>query len=142
MAKHHVTRKEAQAVIDFAGYVLHELGLPAWQICVMDEPSDEDAFADIRTIEGRWVAELRLCSTWEQVDYDERRQTVVHEVLHLLHYSVNHVIEDASDLMHDHEWEGLNRRYHRATEYMVDHLARFLDSHSDLRTRWDRVHGK
>lgn len=140
MVKHHVTRKEAQAVVDFACFVAAQLGLPKWAITVLDEPADDDAMASIEPLGWRWVAELKLNQDWMTYDSAARRNTIVHEVCHLLHYGINHVIEDAADLMHDHEWQQINRRYHRATEYMVDHLAGFIDSHYDLRAEWDRLH--
>ena len=139
-SKHQVTRREAQAVADFAGKVRDLLGLPGWRISVLDEPSADDALASISTVPGRWIAQVRLSPDWMKLSDEERRNTVAHEVLHLLHVGVNHIIEDAADLMHAHEWETLNARYHRATEYMVDHLAGFLDDNYQLQQAWDDAH--
>lgn len=140
VSKSHVTRREAEAVLAFAEKVRDQLGLPAWRFAVLEEPAGDDALASIDTVSGRWIAELRLCEGWMKLPTDERRNTIVHEVCHLLHVGVNHVIEDAQHLMHDHEWETLNAQYHRATEYMVDHLAGFLDAHYQLQEAWDTAH--
>lgn len=138
--KSHVTRREADAVVAFAIKVRDLLGLPSWRIGVLEEPADGDALASISTVPGRWIAEVKLSDQWMKLSSDERRDTIVHEVCHLLHVGVNHVIEDAQSLMHDHEWDALNASYHRATEYMVDHLAGFLDAHYQLQQAWDEVH--
>ena len=140
VAKSHVTRREAEAVVAYALDVARLLHLPGWRISVLEEPAEDDALASIDTVEGRWIAQLKLCSHWMKLPADERRNTITHEVLHLLHVGVNHVLEDAQHLMHDHEWQTLNVQYHRATEYMVDHLAAFLDDNYQLEQAWDAAH--
>lgn len=140
----HVTNREAQAVCDFAAEVLTTLHMPGWQILVMEVPvpDDEEAWAMIDTVEGKYTAQLSLCSEWMKLDDRQRRETVVHEVLHLLHFRVNHVIDDARDLMHDHEHDALQKRYNRETELMVDHLAKFLSRTHTLEEAWDIAHGR
>lgn len=109
-ARSHVTKREAQAVVDFAIDVLELLHMPGWQILVMDDPADEDDLASISTVEGKYTAQLHLASDWMKRTDEERCETVVHEVLHLLHFRVNHVIDDARDLMHGHEHDQLKAR--------------------------------
>lgn len=141
-SKRHVTMKEADAVADFVGNLLEALHMPAWRVLIMDKPCEEDSFATINPIDGVWTAELFLCEGWMKVDYDRRREVITHEVLHLLHFQVNHVVHEAKDYMHDHEHEGLWNRYQMACEYMVDHLAMWMaDTHS-LSEAWDKAHGK
>ena len=138
----HVTKREAQAVCDFATEVLTALHMPGWTILVMEEPSDDDCVASINWTYGKYTAQLYLCSDWMKRTDQDRRETVVHEVLHLLHFRVNHVIDDAADLMREHEHDALYVRYRRETELMVDHLAKFLSRTHSLESAWDIAHGK
>jgi hypothetical protein len=141
VTRSHVTKREAQAVADFASEVLTALRMPSWQVLVMEEPADEDCVASISTVEGKYTAQLYLASDWMKRTDQDRRETVVHEMLHLLHFRVNHVIEDAELLLREHEAADLDRRYHRETELMVDHLAKFLSRTHTLEQAWDAAHG-
>lgn len=67
---------------------------------------------------------------------DERRDTIVHEMLHLLHFRINHIFDDTRDFMHDYEHDALAKRYRRETELMVDHLAAFLAATHTLKEAW------
>lgn len=138
----HVADEEAQAVADYAVDVGLALGLPTWKFLVMEESAEEGANASIDPMDGYYVARLYLGAQWMDLDYDNRREIITHEVCHLLHYRINHVIDDARDLMHDHEHDALYRRYQREVEYMVDHIARFFASTHRLEQAWDRAHGK
>lgn len=142
MTRSHITKREAQAVCDFAAEVLTALRMPAWTILVMEEPADDDDLGSINYVEGKYTAQLWLSSDWMKRTDQDRRETVVHEVLHLLHFRVNHVIDDARDLMPNHEHDALQRRYRRETELMVDHLAKFLAGTHSLESAWDIAHGK
>lgn len=138
----HVTKREAQAVADFASEVLTTLNMPGWRILVMDEPADDDSVASIDTVYGKYTAQVYLASDWMKRTDQDRRETVVHEMLHLLHFRINHIFDDAAELMRDHEHEALNTRYRRETELMVDHLAKFLARTHTLESAWDHAHGR
>jgi hypothetical protein len=140
VTRSHVTKREAQAVCDFAADVLSALCMPSWQVLVMEEPADEDCVASISTVEGKYTAQLYLASDWMKRTDHDRRETVVHEVLHLLHFRVNHVVEDVALLLREHEAAELDRRYHRETELMVDHLAKFLSRTHSLTEAWAAAH--
>ncbi len=95
MPKSHVTKREAQAVCDFALDVIGMLHLPGWQVLVMEEPCHDDALASIDRTYGKYTAEIRLCADWMARSDDERRETITHEVLHLLHFRIDHIFGDA-----------------------------------------------
>ncbi len=140
----HVTDDEAEAIVAFASDVAGALGLPTWQIAVMEEPvrKKHKADATITPIDGRYFAEIRLAKDWMTFDEARRRQVIVHEILHLLHVRINDVFEDARDYMHDHEHASLHRRFVRETELMVDHLSLFLTATHTIEEAWDTAHGK
>lgn len=127
---------------DFAIDVLQLLNMPGWQVLVMEEPAEEDAVASISPVYGKYTAQLYLGSDWMKRTDDDRCETVVHEVLHLLHFRINHVIDDARGLMRDHEHDALEVRYRRETELMVDQLAKFLSRTHTMRESWDTAHSK
>lgn len=138
----HVTKRECGAVAEFAAQVLSALNMPAWQILVMEEPADEDDFASISKIDGKHVAQIYLSTDWMKRTDEERRETITHEVLHLLHFRIDHVLDDAKPLMREHEHDMLMTRYWREAELMVDHLARWLSRTHSLEQAWDTAHGR
>lgn len=140
-ARSHVTKREAQAVADFASEVLTALHMPGWQVLIMDDPADDDDVASISTVHGKYTAQVYLASDWMRRTDQDRRETVVHEMLHLLHFRIDHILDDAANYMRDHEHEALATRYRRETELMVDHLAKFLSRTHSLESAWDHAHG-
>lgn len=143
MARSHVTKAEAQAVCDFATNLCAAMRMPGWRILVMDEPCDEDANASIDWIDQRYVARLYLGCHWMKLPYDERREIVTHEVMHLLHSKVSTVVlDDTEHLMHDHEHKDWGRRVRREFELMVDHLAQWVAHTHSVAESWDHAHGR
>lgn len=140
MARSHVTKREAQAVCDFAANVMGALHMPGWQVLVMEDPADEDDLASISALDGKYTAQFWLASDWMRRTDDERRETVVHEVLHILHFRINHVLDDAAALLSERDREQLEKRYQRETELMVDHLAKFLSRTHSLEQAWVTAH--
>lgn len=143
MVRSHVTKREAQAVCNYAANLCDLLGMQTWRILVMDEPCDDDANASVEWIDQRYVAQLSLAEGWMKVDYHQRREIVTHEVLHLLHSKVSTVVlDDSEPFMHDHEHRDWERRVRREFELMVDHLAGFLAKTHTLEQSWDAAHGR
>lgn len=141
MPRSHVTTREAQAVCTYAANLCEALRMPGWRILVMEDPSDNDATAMVKWIDQRYVAQIYLCEGWMKVDYDERRETITHEVLHLLHSNVSTVVlDDSAGYMHDHEHDDWARRVRREFELMVDHLAQWMATTHSLVESWDAAH--
>lgn len=141
MSKSHVSKREAQAVCTYAASLCEVLRMPGWRILVMDKPCDRDANASIKWIDQRYVAEISLGEGWMTVDYDQRRECITHEVLHLLHSRVSTVVlDDSAAYMHDHEHDDWSRRVRREFELMVDHLAQWMATTHSLVESWDAAH--
>lgn len=136
----HVTDAEAQACADFAANVAEYLHLPRYKMLIMEEPCQDDALASVEVVEGRWVAQIYLSTEWMEKDDEERMLTIVHEVCHLLHRSVNYVVESSVRYMHDYEYNDLAVRYRHETELMVDHLSMFLSDHATIKESWKTAH--
>ncbi|WP_299055077.1 hypothetical protein [uncultured Nocardioides sp.] len=142
-AKSHVNKKEAQAVADYATDVAYALSLPRWRILVMTDPCGDDAMATVDTVDGKWTARIWLCEDWMTQPYDTRRETITHEVCHLIHMRLaDTVIEDSKPLMRNGDHRDWTRRVRREFELMVDHLAVFLAETHSLERAWDKAHGR
>jgi hypothetical protein len=76
---------QADALLIFMSRLMNAMGLPSYRIHIMEEPADDEAIAEIKCIEDRYVAELYLCQEWLERRDEERRDTITHEVLHLWH---------------------------------------------------------
>lgn len=141
MPKSHVTKREAQAVCNYAAAMCRTMGMPGWRIVVSEEPADDDANASIDWIDQRHLAKLWLGTEWMTLDYAERREVITHEVLHLLHSKVSTVVlDDSRGYMHDHEHDDWARRVRREFELMVDHLAQWMTTTHSLVEAWDAAH--
>lgn len=137
--RHHLTNVEADAVADFACEILGALRMPQWTILIMEDPADDDCLAEIKPVDGRYVAQLYLSKEWMQRSTQERRGTIVHEVLHLVHARLSDaVITDSLHLMHDHEHDDWSRRVRREFELMVDHLAFFISNTHNVMEVWEQ----
>ena len=74
------------AVEGYVRELRNALGLGHWSILLPDEyPSDdpEGVWAEITPTEGRYRAKLRFGTGFFELDAEETRNTIVHELLHL-----------------------------------------------------------
>lgn len=136
---HHVTDAEAGAILDYATQVMKTLGMAQWVINIQQDPCDDDAHASVEPVYGRYVAKVSLHENWMDLSTDVRRNTITHEILHLVHMRIDAEIDDTQDLMHDHEFDTFKRRYKRETELMVDHFATFMADTHALPDAWDQA---
>lgn len=142
-ARSHVTKREAQAIVDYARDVCVALGMPIWTILVMEDPCKGDAEATVDWIEQRHVAQVWLNADWMKYPDARRRDTITHEVLHLLHSRVSAAaLIDSKAYMRSGEHKDWSKRVQRELELMVDHLAGFLSRTHNLEDAWDAAHGR
>lgn len=132
----HVTDEEAKRVCLFAVNMGEALGLPRYQYSVMVEPCDDRALASIHMVRDRHIAELSLSKEWMERTEEERMNSIVHEVLHLIHRDVDYMVERFESLTHAHEFEGVWSMYRRETELMVDYLATFMSDFTTIQAGW------
>lgn len=137
MARSHVSKREADRIVGYAVAVCDLMRMPKWKILVMEDPAENDAYAAINWIDQRHVAQLWLSPDWMKLDTDTRRNSITHEVMHLVHARVSTVaFDDTRHLMHDHEHNDWTRRLRREFELMVDHLATFMADTHRLEEAW------
>jgi hypothetical protein len=147
MAQRHkkkIKKKQRDDHVDglliYISRLMTAMGLPSYRIKIMDEPADEEAIAEIRCVEGRYVAEVYLCKDWMKRDPDEQRDTITHEVLHIWHRQLSDwLYSELQDLMHDHEFSRIERQFKSHAELMVDNIAMILADTHRLKEEWEEA---
>lgn len=81
--------EEQDHVLRYLSYLHAELQLGPWQIILSPEhtPDGEDddkAMASVDIADGRWVALVRLSKNWGDYRDEERKDSLLHEMVHLL----------------------------------------------------------
>lgn len=133
----HVSEIEARRVCLFAAEVGEYLSLPRYRYNVMIDPCDEGALASIHTVEHRHVAQIYLSEEWMDRSEEERMNTVIHEVCHLLHRDLDFAVQGGKQYMHDWEFHSVWTHYQRQAELMVDYLAQFIQNFSTVAKSWE-----
>lgn len=141
VAKHHITKAEARRLSKFMSAMASYLGQPRWWFEVdTTRTPGKDILASIDVGRQRYEATIKICRGWSAMRNDEQLNTIVHEVCHLIHRRIDSVIEDASALMHGHEWSALNDRYKLEIELVIDQLAMTLTHTHEVQQLWHDAH--
>lgn len=112
------------------------LNLPPYTFYLLHEPCPPEAEATIEVVEGRMAAKLRLSVGWMDVDEFEKMRTLCHEVCHLLHRGVDHVVDGMVTYMATHEHFRLRDEVSYQHELMVDHIANLMAVSPTVREAW------
>lgn len=102
------------------------LGLVGWDIYLATKVCTKDAFASIHPVYGRHSAALAVCQEWYTLPLTVQRNTIVHELLHVIHNRATEVIRTAPTST----WQW--RTFEREIELMVDHLANTIDQYMPM----------
>lgn len=138
----HITDLEALALSIFLVDMGEFLHLPRYRYSVMPEPCEDDALASISTITHRHIAEIKVNRDWMNRSLEDRLNTAIHEVCHLLHRDVDHAVKSAQPFMHSHEFTLVWNNYQRQVELMVDYLAMFLQDFTKINEAWTACYSK
>jgi hypothetical protein len=106
--------------------IADQLGLRDWHFnLIEEEAADPDAWATILCLHGRRVADIRLCADWMEIDAEQQRHSVVHELLHChLENVANHVNDHGLDkLIGEPAAHLLEQSFRRDVEHAVDAIA-------------------
>jgi len=139
MSKHHIKPREQRRIMDYAMKVLGTLGENKWRVLLMVEPSDDDAYGSVNIAPEKYVVELYLAENWHELSNETRRNTITHEMLHVVHKRVDHVVYDLDPLLRHDEQTDLRTKYQREIELMVDHFATFMSDTHSLTEEWDEA---
>lgn len=119
----HLTPDEADAIQMYIDQLKHLLGLSQWDVFLSATPSDPTTNASMHPVYGRHVCPVSVNRNWWTYTPEVQRNTIVHELLHIVHNRQTEVIRTAPSSM----WQW--RTFERETELMVDHLAGVLDQY-------------
>lgn len=102
------------------------MGLGDWEIFISDRASQEHTNASVHAVLGRRLSPIYLSKGWWTYSPQVQRNTMVHELLHLVHHFQSEVIRLTG--ITNAVW----RQFEMHTEYMVDHLAGIIDQNMPL----------
>ena len=120
------TTEQADSLQIYINNMARILGLETWDIYLTHACSAENTNASIHPVYGRHVAGLSVNRDWFTYSPQVQRNTILHELLHVIHNAQTEVIRTAPTSI----W--LWKTFERETELMVDHLANMLEGFFDL----------
>lgn len=126
----HLPADEQNRIFAYFRQIATLAGMPRWVLRLAAEPSEEGTDAQILMTVDRYYATLRVSAGWMDLSTSEKQNTIIHEVCHLLYHRLDHVMDDAARLMHDHEYRTFRDAYRREMELVVDQLALTLQDHA------------
>lgn len=81
---------QVDAVHEFVAWVKDRLLIdPNYEVFVaVGPPDDEEAWASVNPVQGRWVTPLWIAKAFWKQDDETQARVLVHEILHLTHSAV------------------------------------------------------
>jgi hypothetical protein len=102
------------------------LGLSSWRVTVSDAPASQDAWAEIECQDQDNAATLYLNhELWKQPP-DIIRETLTHEMCHIILSRADRVVESLEPTLGALAWAAYEPQYQDATERTAAHLARII----------------
>jgi hypothetical protein len=121
MATKRATRHDA-----LTSYVLdaaQQLGLTDWNITVSDEPASDDAYADTEAHQQSTNATIRFGHRFWKLNPDEKRVTIVHELLHLDTWRISNMVERLEEQIGRVSWAMFEPLWEDEWERTIDRNA-------------------
>lgn len=112
-----------------------KMGLGHWDIFITKVVASEGTMAEVHPVFGRRVAQISISKKWRNYSPEEQRNTLVHELIHILHTDQTEVIRVSTIS------NSLMILFNRETELLVDHLANLLAPLFPLPTPKEEHHG-
>lgn len=116
----HFTPDEADAIQLYIDKLAGLLGLGQWDVFLSLSSADPGTNASVHPVYGRRVCPISVNRDWWSYSPRVQRNTIVHELLHIVHNAQTEVIRTSPTST----W--MWRTFERETELMVDHLAGVL----------------
>jgi hypothetical protein len=124
-----LTASQARATQAYITQLRDLMGLHHWEVYLAADAAPKDANASIHPVDGRYVAPLFVSRHWWKRSADDKRNDIVHELLHLTHRAQTDVVR--TGVINPGVLPARSRLvvwalFSEETERMVDHLAGVL----------------
>jgi hypothetical protein len=139
--KQRIPEDHVDGLLIFMSRLMIAMGLPSYRIQIMKKPADKGSIAEVIYTDDRYVAQVYLAKDWMDRTEDERRDTIVHEILHLWHRPLSDWFrDDVHETANVHEFVRLERQFRAITELMVDQMALILADTHRIKEEWEEAH--
>lgn len=115
------TTEQCNILQQYIWDIRDRLDMSYWDIYLTQAPAADDCNASIHPIYGRHSAGLSVNKNWFDFSPEVQRNTIVHEILHVVHNRQTEMIRTTR------QQGGVWAAFERETELMVDHLANAID---------------
>ncbi|WP_108665160.1 hypothetical protein [Euzebya rosea] len=127
----HLQPDAQQVLRTYLPYLMQELGLERWTIDVRPAAARDGATAHIDVTYATWYAELHIAADWSDYTAEAQRNTLVHELLHILHHPLTSYVDELLDA---HGSAPMREVIRTQVEAMVDRLAGIIAPTLELPT--------
>ena len=120
------TTEQADALQKYIWEIRRLMFLDHWDVFLAKDAAEEDVNASFHPVPGRFVAALKVCPGWFKQTTEEKRNDIVHELIHLVHRDQTETIRVAlqdSGYLPPKAFTLLWGSFAGHTEGMVDHLT-------------------
>tara|TARA_R110000868_G_scaffold22336_2_gene91485 strand:- start:3125 stop:3559 length:435 start_codon:yes stop_codon:yes gene_type:complete len=111
---------------EYVGMLQGHLNLYQWQITVVRDASDVEAWADIAPHSQAQTADLRISHDFWSQPAERQREVLVHELVHLVTCRADQLVENLELTLGKIAWSAFELQYEDAAERSVDHVARVV----------------
>ena len=125
----HLSQKETDEIMRAFTIVRDHMRLTQWDLIIMGDPCEDDTIMAVTPCENHYTAQIQVCKDWSDVPDLSKIDTIVHELIHLMHRDLSDLIDDmtygdsASSRDNTNNCQG---SYRRIMERMVSHLTRLI----------------
>lgn len=123
-----MTRRQHRNITSYIARMAATMGLQHWQLKLCTEfcgeDGSEDALATLTVVPGRHVGSIRLAKDFNSFPYKEKKQAIIHELLHCHQQRLLLWADDTlRDALGSVSYEILLAAYRDNFEHMVDDLS-------------------
>lgn len=137
-----MTRRQFDGIGEYISHLAGDLGLGDWKLMLVHAPCESDANGYVEPTDHRKRARISLGSDFADLDLDEKRHTLLHELLHLRHRDATDVIRlglvgQLGNAAFQVLWECFRQQTELWTDGMADVILPMLND-GDYRHLLDR----
>lgn len=117
-------KRDRKVLAGYVRWMANELGLRDWSFKLVYDHEDDDAYATCDPCIGRRFATITFRSDFRDLEPDDQRECVVHELIHCHHIGATDIIRlDLLKPLGQETYDVLLAGFKRQIEYMTDGLA-------------------